>query len=205
LPETPVFERALFPWFEALEDAFEGICAEAAAVLQAQNGLSPFLDLAETDRTGDYLGGAQPAWDAYFFYRHGARFDDHHQACPQTAAALEAMPRVHIDGHAPEICFSVLGASSHILPHYGTSNIRSVVHLPLLVPEGCALKVLESEIPGKAGTCFAFDDTFLHEAWNRSAATRVILLMDTWNPHLTEIEKIALADIVAQTGELNAV
>jgi aspartate beta-hydroxylase len=43
----------------------------------------------------------------------------------------------------------------------------------------------------------------LHEAWNRSTAPRVILLMDTWNPHLTEIEKLAMAEVVAKTGHLN--
>jgi aspartate beta-hydroxylase len=203
LPETPVFERGLFPWFDKLESAFDVIRAEAATVLEARNGLSPFLTLSENDRAADYLGGAQPAWDAYFFYRHGQRYAEEHASCPQTSAVLESLPLVRIAEHAPEICFSVLGAGSHILPHYGTSNIRSVVHLPLIVPEDCALKVLDSEIPGKAGSCFAFDDTYLHEAWNRSAAPRVILLMDTWNPHLTEIEKIALAEIVAKTGHLN--
>jgi aspartate beta-hydroxylase len=203
LPDRPVFTRDLFPWFEALEAAFAHIRAEAAAVLEAQEGLSPFLALGENDRAADYLGGAQPAWDAYFFYRHGIRYDAGHAACPKTSAALESLPLVRIEGHAPEICFSVLGAGSHILPHYGTSNIRSVVHLPLIVPEHCALKVLDTEIPGKAGTCFAFDDTYLHEAWNRSTAPRVILLMDTWNPHLTEIEKLAMAEVVAKTGHLN--
>ena len=203
LPDTPVFSRELFPWFETLEVSFAAIRAEAAAVLEARDGLSPFLALGENDRAADYLGGAQPAWDAYFFYRHGARYDAGHAACPQTSAVLESLPLVRIEGHAPEICFSVLGAGSHILPHYGTSNIRSVVHLPLIVPEACALKVLDTEIPGKAGECFAFDDTYLHEAWNRSAAPRVILLMDTWNPHLTEIEKLAMAEVVARTGHLN--
>ena len=203
LPDTPVFARDLFSWFEALEAAFADIRAEAAAMLEAQEGLSPFLALGENDRAADYLGGAQPAWDAYFFYRHGIRYDAGHAACPHTSTALESLPLVRIEGHAPEICFSVLGAGSHILPHYGTSNIRSVVHLPLIVPEHCALKVLDTEIPGKAGACFAFDDTYLHEAWNRSTAPRVILLMDTWNPHLTEIEKLAMADVVAKTGHLN--
>lgn len=203
LPETPVLDSSLFPWFEILESAFEAIRAEADAVLQARSGLSPFLALGENDRAADYLGGTQPVWDAYFFYRHGQRYADEHAACPQTSAVLESLPLVRIAEHAPEICFSVLGAGSHILPHYGTSNIRSVVHLPLIVPDDCALKVLDIEIPGKAGTCFAFDDTYLHEAWNRSSAPRVILLMDTWNPHLTEIEKIALTEIVAKTGHLN--
>ncbi|WP_395769679.1 aspartyl/asparaginyl beta-hydroxylase domain-containing protein [Arenimonas sp.] len=203
LPDSPVFARELFPWFDALEASFTEIRAEADAVLVAKDGLSPFLALGENDRAADYLGGAQPAWDAFFFYRHGERYDAHHATCPQTSAALESLPLVRIVGHAPEICFSVLGAGSHILPHYGTSNIRSVVHLPLIVPKDCALKVLDTEIPGKAGSCSAFDDTYLHEAWNRSTAPRVILLMDTWNPHLTEIEKLAMAEVVAKTGHLN--
>lgn len=203
LPEAPVFDRSLFPWFDHLESAFEAIRDEAAAVLQARSGLSPFLTLGENDRAADYLGGKQAAWDAYFFYRHGRHYAEEHAACPRTSAVLESLPLVRITEHAPEICFSVLGAGSHILPHYGTSNIRSVVHLPLIVPENCALKVLDTEIPGKSGACFAFDDTYLHEAWNRSSVPRVILLMDTWNPHLTEIEKIALTEIVAKTGHLN--
>jgi aspartate beta-hydroxylase len=205
LPETPVFNNALFPWFEQLEDNFESIRIEAEQVLSQQHGLSPFLALSETDKTSDYLGGQQPNWNAYFFYRHGEAFAKHHAECPNTATALEALPLVRIAEHAPEICFSVLTAGTHILPHYGTSNIRSVVHLPLIVPEHCALKVLDSIVPGKAGKCFAFDDTFLHEAWNRGQSTRVILLMDTWNPHLTEVEKLALQEVVAQTGHFNVV
>jgi aspartate beta-hydroxylase len=203
LPDTPVFERSLFPWFELLESRCADIRAEAETVLSAQHGLSPFLSLGEKDRVGDYLGGTQPHWDAYFFYRHGEKYAEHHAACPNTAAALESLPLLRITEHAPEICFSVLGADSHILPHYGTTNIRSVVHLPLIVPDGCALKVLDSVITGKAGECFAFDDTYLHEAWNRGTGPRVILLMDTWNPHLSEVEKLALTDVLAQTGRFS--
>ncbi len=203
LPETHVFDRALFPWFEQLENDVKAIRLEAEQVLSQQQGLSPFLSLSETDKASDYLGGQQPNWDAYFFYRHGEKFAESHADCPHTSAALDALPLVRIDGHAPEICFSVLTPGTHILPHYGTSNIRTVVHLPLIVPENCALKVLGTVIAGKAGNCFAFDDTFLHEAWNRGPSTRVILLMDTWNPHLTEVEKLALADVVAQTGAFN--
>ncbi len=203
LPDTPLFERSLFPWFEQLECRYADIRAEAETVLGTHNGLSPFLSLSEKDRVGDYLGGAQPHWDAYFFYRHGEQYAEHHDACPNTAAALESLPLMRIAEHAPEICFSVLSAGTHILPHYGTTNIRSVVHLPLIVSEGCALKVLDSVITGKAGACFAFDDTYLHEAWNRGTGTRVILLMDTWNPYLSEVEKLALAEVVVQTGTFN--
>jgi aspartate beta-hydroxylase len=203
LPESPVFARSLFPWFERLESLYPDIRAEAENVLDAQNGLSPFLSLGEKDRVDDYLGGTQPHWDAYFFYRHGEKYTEQHAACPKTVAALESLPLVRIAEHAPEICFSVLSADTHILPHYGTTNTRSVVHMPLIVPDSCALKVLDSVITGKAGQCFAFDDTYLHEAWNRGTGTRVILLMDTWNPHLSDVEKQALTEVVAQTGSFN--
>jgi aspartate beta-hydroxylase len=203
LPETPVFDPGLFPWFEQLENSYEAICYEAGKILEQQDALSPFLALGENDKVSDYLGGQQPNWDAYFFYRHGEKHDAHHAGCPATSAVLESLPLVRIAEHAPEICFSMLTAGTHILPHYGTSNVRSVVHLPLIVPENCALKVEDQLIPGEAGKCFAFDDTFLHEAWNRGEGKRTILLMDTWNPHLTKVERLCLTEIITTIGHFN--
>lgn len=203
LPETPVFDRGLFPWFEQLENNYEAIRNEAETILEQQDALSPFLALGESDKVSDYLGGQQPNWDAYFFYRHGEKHGQHHKDCPNTSAVLESLPLVRISEHAPEICFSMLSSGTHILPHYGTSNVRSVVHLPLIVPENCALKVEDQLIPGEAGKCFAFDDTFLHEAWNRGGGKRTILLMDTWNPHLTEVERLCLTQIIATIGHFN--
>jgi aspartate beta-hydroxylase len=201
LPEAPVFDHTLFSWFEQLENSYAAICKEAENIVDQKNGLKPFLELTDDANTSDYLGGEKPNWDAYFFYRHGEKFESHHLQCPATSAALEALPLVRIAEHAPEICFSMLSPDTHILPHYGTSNIRCVVHLPLIVPDHCALKVLDPVIEGKAGKCFAFDDTFLHEAWNRSEHPRTILLMDAWNPYLTDVERLSLTSIVQAIGQ----
>ena len=54
-----------------------------------------------------------------------------------------------------------------------------------------------------SGECLAFDDTFLHEAWNRSTQTRVILLMDAWNPHLTDPERDAMRELIEGIGEFH--
>ena len=48
-----------------------------------------------------------------------------------------------------------------------------------------------------------FDDTFLHEAWNRSDQTRIVLLMDCWNPHLTSVEKRAVKQLIETIGGLH--
>ena len=94
-----------------------------------------------------------------------------------------------IEGRAPAVFFSILKAGSHIPPHTGVTNVRSIVHLPLIVPDGCAFRVGGETREWRKGEAFAFDDTIEHEAWNRSDRDRAVLIIDTWNPHLSEHER----------------
>jgi len=205
IPSTPYLARGDFGWIEALESEWRAIREEALAVLAEPGLLTPFLDAPEESDLGEYLQGADdtaPHWDAFFFYRHGRAYAENQRRSPVAARVLESLPLLRIAGHAPEVCFSVLSPGTHILPHHGVTNIRSVVHLPLLVPPDCALRVGGMVHAWREGECVAFDDTWLHEAWNRSTETRVILLMDAWNPHLTLAERDAMAALVEGIGEL---
>ncbi|MEO7251950.1 MAG: aspartyl/asparaginyl beta-hydroxylase domain-containing protein [Arenimonas sp.] len=205
LPDAPYLALADFDWIPRLEAAFTSIRDEASAVLADQSTLTPFLEFGAKDRPQDFLAGAEqpPRWDAFFFYRHGEGQSENQQRCPLTSRVLESLPLVRIADHAPEICFSVLSAGTHILPHHGVTNVRVVVHLPLIVPEPCALIVGGERHDWQEGRCVAFDDTFEHEAWNRSAQSRVILLMDAWNPALTLPERQAMTTLIEGIGELN--
>jgi aspartate beta-hydroxylase len=206
LPTTPFFARELFDWYGELERNVEAIRAELLAVLEQASGIEPFLTLPSPELVPKFLGaGPQgpPAWDAFFFYRHGVRYDDNCARCPRTTAILEALPLTRIRAHAPEVCFSVLAPGTHILPHHGVTNTRLVTHLPLIVPENCAIHVGREEHAWQEGRCVTFDDTFEHEAWNRSDQTRVVLILDTWNPHLTAVEREALATLVEDIGDFN--
>jgi aspartate beta-hydroxylase len=49
----------------------------------------------------------------------------------------------------------------------------------------------------------SFDDTFEHEAWNRSDRTRVVMILDSWNPDLTDVERAAVTDLVEAIGDFN--
>ena len=42
----------------------------------------------------------------------------------------------------------------------------------------CAIRVGRETRTWSPGSCFVFDDTQEHEAWNRAASTRVVLLFD---------------------------
>lgn len=202
---TAVFHpRESFPWIEALEARFEVIRKEAIErCLMARDHVAPFLSLGQDDRKEDYLGGTLATWDACFFYRDGQRIDDVHRHCPGTSSALSSLPLVTIRDHAPEICFSILGPDTHILPHTGVTNTRLVVHLPLRVPGDCALRVRGQRHAWREGETVVFDDTFVHEAWNRSNEPRIVLLMDTWNPNLTEAEREGISAIVEGIGDFN--
>ena len=82
-----------------------------------------------------------PAWNAFFFYRHGVRNDANASRCSRTMTALDAAPLCRVRAYAPEVCFSVLTSGSHIQPHHRVTNTRVVTHLALVVPDDCALVV----------------------------------------------------------------
>jgi aspartyl/asparaginyl beta-hydroxylase (cupin superfamily) len=94
----------------------------------------------------------------------------------------------------------LLRPRKRIPPHTGVTNTRAIVHLPLIVPPGCGFRVGGETREWHEGKAFAFDDTIEHEAWNDSDALRVILILDVWNPHMTEREKELLAEFY-QVGD----
>jgi aspartate beta-hydroxylase len=186
-----------------LEPQSNAIREELLAVLpQSERSERVFADDA-AERKG--LGSDQgaPTWNGFYFYRHGERRDENHALCPRTSAVLDAIPLVRIREHAPEVMFSVLTPGTHILPHRGVTNTRVVCHLPLIVPENCALVVGGETHAWQEGRAVVFDDTFEHEAWNRGSRTRVVLIIDVWNPHLTAAERDAVAALVEATGDFN--
>ena len=205
LPTHPFFKREQFAWVGALESSTDEIRDELTRVLSAGDKLEPFHGAMAEQLLGQYLAGTRgrPNWDGYFFYRHGVRYDANCNACPKTSAALDRLPLTRIRDHAPETMFSVLTPGTHILPHRGVTNTRLVVHLPLIVPEDCAIVVGGEPHVWREGEVMIFDDTFEHEAWNRSASTRSVLILDVWNPYLDEAERDALSALVPAIGDFN--
>jgi len=198
LPPGPYHDPMLQPWAATLRGAWQDIRDEAAELLREDRDFVSFLGLKPGQRAPKSIGGAaaNPAWDAFFFYNHGVRYDANHERCPRTSALLESIELCRVARQAPEICFSLIRPQSSILPHYGVTNTRLVFHLPLVVPPDCALNVGGVEHRWREGEPILFDDTYEHEAWNRSDQPRLILLMDCWNPHLTEGEKEAVRHVI---------
>ncbi len=203
LPSAPYFKRSEFPWFAELERETNVIRNELMAVMPRADRAERVFASAEAEHLGLKGDRTAPTWNGFYFYRHGERREENHALCPRTSAILESLPLVRISQNAPEAMFSVLTPGTHILPHRGVTNTRVVCHLPLVVPEDCALVVGGEQHAWHEGEAVAFDDTYEHEAWNRGKTTRVVLIVDVWNPHLTAAERDAVAVLVAALGDFN--
>jgi aspartyl/asparaginyl beta-hydroxylase (cupin superfamily) len=191
LPAIEFFDRALFPWMDAMEAATESIRAELLDVLATdRDELTPYVNFAATDPLDQWRELNQNRrWSAYYLWNYGEPYPAHLARCPVTAKLLEEAPCARIATRAPNIFFSILDAKTRIPPHSGMTNTRLTVHLPLIIPPGCGFRVggeTREWIPGKM---WAFDDTIEHEAWNDSDVPRAILIFDIWNPLLTQAEQ----------------
>jgi aspartate beta-hydroxylase len=139
-------------------------------------------------------------WAWYSYVQKGERLAEFALHCPQTAEAMEAipdfMPKV---GRMPfpYAFFSVMAGKTRIEPHFGPTNTRLRVHVPLQVPEDgqARLVVAGQELRWKEGEPIVFDDSYEHAAVNDSPDQRVVLLFDVWHPDLTFDERRAICDM----------
>jgi len=193
LPAVAFFDREQFPWFDELESATDAIRRELLQVMAAGTGMRPYVDIAAGDPVNqwDKLNRSLD-WSAFFLWENGEPNADNCAACPETAALIERLPLLDIPGHAPTAMFSILKPGAHIPPHTGETNVRSVVHLGLVVPPDCAFRVGHDRREWVEGQAWGFDDTIEHEAWNGSGQARAILILDIWNPYLTADERALL-------------
>jgi aspartyl/asparaginyl beta-hydroxylase (cupin superfamily) len=206
LPADEFFDRELLPWFAELEAATEVIVAELKAILSDRDpGLTPYISMPAgmPDSKWSALDKSLD-WGAFHLWKEGVRYDDACARSPRTAALVESLPICRIEGRAPNVFFSILKAGSHIPPHTGVTNVRSVVHLPLIVPDGCEFRVGGETRAWRVGEAFAFDDTIEHEAWNRSEKDRAVLIIDVWNPHLSEHERAMVGSLYRAADEQRA-
>ena len=194
LPALEFFARDLFPWLGDLEAKTAEIREELLALLsEGDEGFRPYVGFDPTVPANQWAElNHSRRWSAFFFWEDGTPHEQNIRRCPGTAAVLKTLPLLDLPGKGPTAMFSILEPNTRIPPHTGSSNVRATIHLPLVVPEGCGFRVGAETRTWEAGKAWAFDDTIEHEAWNESGEPRAILILDVWNPLLSEAERAAV-------------
>jgi aspartyl/asparaginyl beta-hydroxylase (cupin superfamily) len=194
LPQVGFYDRALCPWLDEAEAATGEIRAELLEVLKDEALFRPYVERPPDRPFFDHHGLLDnPAWSAFYLWKNGALVQENAARCPKTVEVVGRTPLCAIPGRTPSVLFSLLRPGARIPPHHGFLNSRFIVHLPLVAPEGCALRVGDEVRAWEEGRAFVFDDSVEHEAWNGSERLRVVLLFDVWRPELTPLERRLLA------------
>ena len=196
LVQRQFFEREEFDWVPALEAATPAIREELVALVNQGADFRPYVENDPNRPHRDFHGlNENSDWTALYLWRDGKPVEANASRCPKTMAALEKVPLSRIGGRTPAVLFSRLEPGAHIPPHSGMLNCRLICHLPLIVPNGCWLRVGNETREWEEGKLLIFDDSIEHEAKNPSGELRIILLFDIWRPEIGEEERSGISAI----------
>lgn len=192
LPQVAWFEREQFPWLADMESAVPAMRAEIEGVLAEDRGLVPYVEQPENRASRGHSLLNDARWSAFHLWQDGEQVEDNAARCPTIMKILESAPMPQIKQRSPMALISILKPGTHIEPHTGMLNTRLICHIPLVVPDGCRLRVGAETRIVEEGKAMIFDDSIEHEAWNDGRSARAVLLFEFWRPELDAAERDAL-------------
>lgn len=172
-----------YAWTGILEKAFPEIKKEALSIF-SKNLMSEHPQNEDLANEG--------TWKTFFFYKNGIKYPDNMALCPYTSNVIDSIPGT---SRAGRVYFSAMTQGTHVKAHCGPHNFKLRCHLGLVTSPKAVIRVGEETRYWEDGRCIVFDDSFEHEVWNKSHLTRIVLILDVWNPCLTEEEIMALMHI----------
>jgi aspartyl/asparaginyl beta-hydroxylase (cupin superfamily) len=133
-------------------------------------------------------------WQKISLFAWGLEVPQNTEAFPKTAELVRTVPRLM------QATFYILGGHSHILPHTGVTGLVLRAHIGISCPPSdCALRVADEVQSHENGKLMVFDDTFEHEAWNRSDQSRYVLHFDFFYDHVPPEKQQAVTKAIRQT------
>ena len=168
----PFIDPARFGWVRALESGHGAVRAELEALLAT--------DL-EVQSSHDMYAAASVSVDRWQsvllrYYGMDCGLADR---CPRTVRLLDRIPGLRAAS------FSILWPGATIPPHRGPYAGVVRYHLAVVVPEpadGCGIRVGDEVEHWEEGRSLVFDESYEHEAWNRTDGMRAALLLDIVRP-----------------------
>lgn len=161
-----------FPFLNPLVENFDIIKKELVQLVEKnkeQQWLETFPDYVNSEN--------KKAWKVFSFIFFSMKFPHNASLCPETAKLIYSIPEII------SCDYSYLKLHSHILPHKGYTRMVLRCHLPLIVPKGdCGIRIGNETSTWEEGKLMVFDDSFDHEAWNKTDYDRVVLMFDIPNP-----------------------
>ena len=171
----PIYDNAVFPWTQTIEQNWRAIRAELDSVLTRKDDLPGFHELTPDVATISQDKG----WKSFLLCGYGFYSKPNIEKCPETWRICQMIPGL------TTVMFSILEPGKHLPAHRGPYNGVLRLHLGLIVPEPreqLGIRVDKEVYRWKEGEAVIFDDAYEHEAWNKTPHTRVVLFVDFRKP-----------------------
>lgn len=174
VPNVAVFGNETFPWVDEIEREWHTIRLELERIMPRKDELPGFEEILPDLRSVTHDRG----WKSFILSGMGIRSKSI-TLCPQTWRIVNKIPGLS------SAMFSIFEPGTHLPPHRGPYNGVLRLHLGLVVPvsnDAVAIRVGSEVRHWKEGRVLVFDDSYEHEAWNKSDLPRVVLFVDFIRP-----------------------
>ncbi len=173
VPTTPYISVDLFPELEKITSAWPMIKEEAMHLREQER-----IAAAKSNNDAGFNSFFKTGWKRFYLKWYDAQHPSAAIYCPKTVALLQTIP-------------SVKAAMFAELPPGGKLNVHRDpyagslrYHLGLATPndDECYINVDGVPYSWRDGECVMFDETYIHEAYNKTQANRIILFCDIERP-----------------------
>ena len=171
-----------FPDWEKFVGAWQAIRDEALVIGRRLREVPRFHEIMPEQTAISANDGRD--WRLFILKAYGIEHPRNIEACPVLSSIVAAAPDV------VSASISFMAPKKHIPSHRGPFRGVLRFYLPLVMPKAAdgspaaVLKIDGSEYRLSAGECLLWDDTYPHEAWNRSDEVRIVLLLDIRRPYM---------------------
>lgn len=173
VPTTPYLSIEHIPELKLLEEHWETIREEAVHLSKLQAIKAP--DLPNDIGFNSFF---KYGWKRFYLKWYDAKHPSAQALCPKTVALLNQIPCVKA------AMFAELPPGGQLNPHRDPFAGSLRYHLGLVTPnhDQCYIDVDGQRYSWRDGKSVIFDETYVHEAYNRTLENRIILFCDIERP-----------------------
>jgi beta-hydroxylase len=173
VPARPYADLKHFPDLSAVTSQWQTIRAEALKLFD-----EGYIRAASSYNDIGFNTFFRTGWKRFYLKWYGDFLPSAASLCPQTTALLAKIPSINA------AMFTVLPPGARLGAHRDPFAGSLRYHLGLVTPNSpeCFIAVDGDRYHWKDGEAVMFDETYIHEAANRTDVTRVILFCDIERP-----------------------
>jgi beta-hydroxylase len=198
-PNRPFLDTGDFPELRALTDNWQVFRDEGLRLMDAEK-----IAASTGDNDVGFHTFFKRGWKRFYLKWYSNKLPSAQALCPKSTAILNSMPRVH------GAMFATLPPGGKLGKHRDPFAGSLRYHLGLRTPndDACWIEVDGQRRSWRDGQAMVFDETYVHEAFNGTDTTRLILFCDIERPVaglMTPLNRWMINNVMKATGAPNEV